>query len=79
MTQPYTYMVTFLPTNQKYYGVRFASGCSTEDLWKTYFTSSDTVHKLIEQHGAESFSVEVRKLFETKEDALSWEKDFYVR
>lgn len=79
MNSPYTYMITFLPTNQKYYGVRFASGCSTSDLWSTYFTSSETVHQLIEQHGKESFSVEVRKLFKTKEEALSWEKRFLRR
>ena len=76
MTVPYTYMVTFLPTNQKYYGVRFAKGCSTEDLWKTYFTSSTTIHNLIEEHGKQSFKVEIRKLFDNKEDALKWENRF---
>jgi hypothetical protein len=79
MTVPYTYLVTFLPTNQKYYGVRFASGCSTEDLWSTYFTSSKTIHEMIKTHGKESFKVEIRKLFNNKEEALKWEGRFLRR
>jgi hypothetical protein len=79
MTVPYTYMVTFLPTNQKYYGVRFANGCSTQDLWSTYFTSSSTIHNLIEKHGEQSFKAEIRKLFTNKEDALKWENRFLTK
>jgi len=76
MNVPYTYMVTFLPTNQKYYGVRFANGCSTEDLWNTYFTSSKTIHNLIKEHGTESFKFEIRQTFKNKDDALKWENRF---
>jgi hypothetical protein len=72
-------MVTFLPTNQKYYGVRFANGCKTEDLWSTYFTSSKTIHSMIEKHGKDNFKAEVRKIFETKEDALKWERKFLTK
>ena len=79
MTTPYTYMVTFLPTNQKYYGVRFAKNCTTEDLGKTYFTSSATIHNLIKEHGKDSFKFEVRKLFNNKEDALRWETRFLTK
>jgi hypothetical protein len=44
-----------------------------QDLWKQYFTSSPKVQKLIEETGADSFDVEVRKIFETKEEASDWE------
>lgn len=79
MTTPYTYVVTFLPTNQKYYGVRFAKDCTTEDLWNTYFTSSTTIHNLIKEHGKDSFKHEIRKLFNNKEDALKWENRFLTK
>lgn len=72
-------MVTFIPTNQKYYGVRIANGCKPEDLWNNYFTSSKTIHNLIEEHGKESFKIEIRKFFNTKAEALRWEYKFLKR
>jgi hypothetical protein len=44
-----------------------------EDLWQHYFTSSPKVQQLIEETGQDSFDVEIRKVFETKEQAVSWE------
>ena len=72
--KPYTYLIKHRPTGQVYYGVRSANKVEPhEDLWNKYYTSSPKVQKLIEKSGKESFDVEVRKVFETKEQAVAWE------
>ena len=47
-----------------------------KDLWKDYFTSSKIIHKLIEEHGTNSFTVTVDKVFETAQEAIDYEKEF---
>jgi hypothetical protein len=74
MTKPYTYLIKHIPTDQYYYGVRYAKKCNPNDLWKAYFTSSKRVKNLIEQYGKDSFEYEVRKTFDSIEDAQNWEK-----
>lgn len=69
----YTYHIFHRPTQRHYYGVRTKKGCAIADLWTTYFTSSKIVADLIEEHGADSFDVEVRKTFDSKEAAREWE------
>jgi hypothetical protein len=72
--KPYTYLIKHRPTGQVYYGVRSANKVDPhEDLWNKYYTSSPKVQRLIEETGKESFDVEVRKVFETKEQAVAWE------
>jgi hypothetical protein len=72
--KPYTYLIRHLPTNRVYYGVRTANRVEpAADLWKTYFTSSPAVKRLIEEYGANSFDYEVRQVFDTAEAAISWE------
>ena len=72
--QPYTYLIKHTPTGKVYYGVRTANKVEAhDDLWKHYFTSSPGVQKLIEETGINSFVVEIRKTFETKETAVVWE------
>jgi len=72
--KPYTYLIKHRPTGQVYYGVRSANKVEPhEDLWNKYYTSSPRVQRLIEETGKESFDVEVRKVFETKEQAVAWE------
>lgn len=71
---PYTYLIKHRPTGKVYYGFRAANKVSpSEDLWKHYFTSSPKVQQLIDQTGRESFDVEIRRIFETKEQAGAWE------
>jgi len=69
----YTYVLVFLLTRQRYYGVRTAKGGTTDDLWTSYFTSSKVVKALIKEHGKEAFTTEIRKIFDTPEAALAWE------
>lgn len=72
--KPYTYLVKHKPTGRVYYGMRAANKVEPEqDLWQHYFTSSPKVQQLIEETGPESFDVEIRKVFETKEQAVFWE------
>lgn len=72
--KPYTYLIKHRPSSKVYYGFRCANKLEPhEDLWKHYFTSSPRVQRLIEETGADSFDVEVRKIFETKEQAIAWE------
>lgn len=70
----YTYYLYHKQTNSHYYGVRYAKNSSPKDLWVTYFSSSKKIKKLIEEYGASSFRVEVRKTFDNKKDAIDWER-----
>ena len=72
--KPYTYLIRHRPTGKVYYGFRAANKTEPiDDLWKRYFTSSQKVQQLIEETGADSFDVEIRRIFETKEQAIAWE------
>lgn len=72
--KPYTYLIKHIPSGKVYYGFRAANKLDPQDdLWKHYFTSSPKVQQLIETTGVDSFEVEVRKIFETKEQASIWE------
>jgi hypothetical protein len=74
MTIPYTYLLYCVPTNQYYYGVRWAKNCSPSDFWCTYFTSSRYVRKLVSTHGKDAFTFEIRKTFTTPSSAKKWER-----
>ena len=72
--KPYTYIIKHKPSGKVYYGVRSANKVDPDqDLWNKYFTSSPGVQKLIEETGADSFDVEIRKTFDTQEQAVAWE------
>lgn len=72
--KPYTYLIKHKPTGQVYYGVRTANKLDPiNDLWQEYFTSSKKIHALIEETGKDSFDVEIRREFDTVEEAVAWE------
>jgi len=78
--KPYTYLIKHRPTGKVYYGFRCANRVEPhEDLWKHYFTSSPKIQQLIEETGAGSFDTEIRRVFETKEAAISWETRVLTR
>lgn len=76
--KPYTYLIKFKPTGQCYYGSRYKNvrlGLNPEDdLMIEYSTSSTDINDLIEQYGLEAFEWEVRRMFDTPEQATDWEK-----
>lgn len=80
---PFTYCITFLLTGQRYYGSKYANNkkeiAHPSQLWTTYFTSSETINSLIEEHGVDSFTFEIRKIFKTKEETVSWESKFLTK
>ena len=70
--KPYTYFIGWAKQNKYYYGVQYGISCDPGNLWKTYFTSSDSVKDFRSKYG-EPDLVEVRKVFENVEDAKAWE------
>lgn len=70
---PYTYLIGWRSMDVWYYGVRYAKGCSPDDLWKTYFTSSKRVAEFRAANG-EPDVIEVRKTFDSPGDARRWEE-----
>lgn len=73
MRIPYTYLIIHQPTKSYYYGCRFGKNCTPSDLWKTYFTSSKKVHKLIGEYGKDSFAFQIRKTFDCVDKCRDWE------
>lgn len=73
MTQPFTYRIQCIHTSEYYYGVRYARNCRPSDLWTTYFTSSKKVKNLLKKYGPDGFKIEIRKIFNSAEEAILWE------
>lgn len=69
MNIPYTYLIGWSELNVYYYGVRYAQDCHPNDLWQTYFTSSEHVENFVREHGAPDIR-EVRHTF-CQEDRIS--------
>jgi ribosomal protein L39E len=79
MAIPFTYIITHVPTNVKYYGARWAKGCNPKDLGTTYFSSSNFMKKIIKEEGLDKFKFEVRKTFSSAEEAIKWETKFLTK
>lgn len=77
--KPFTYHLYHKPTGQHYYGVRYKKGCSPDELWVSYFSSSPIVHQLIEQYGKDSFVPTVRKVFKSVNEAILYETRFLTK
>lgn len=71
---PFTYRVKCVPENKYYYGVKYSKkDANPSVLWTTYFTSSKQVAALIEKYGKDAFEYEIRRTFDTVEQAMLWE------
>jgi hypothetical protein len=69
---PYTYLIGWKGQNLWYYGVRYASGCKPEELWKKYKTSSRYVAEAVSKYGDPDV-IQIRKTFTSKKAAMRWE------
>lgn len=73
----YTYLLKFKPENKFYYGVRFKNvrlnRHPEDDFMIHYTTSSEQINNLIIEHGVDAFEWEIRKTFDTSEQAIAWE------
>lgn len=76
--QPYTYYIAWTSLDRHYYGSRSAKGCNPTDFWVTYFTSSRQV-KAFRKLNGDPDVIEIRKLFETGEAAINWERCVLTR
>ncbi len=72
-TMFYTYLIRCIPTNEFYYGVRYSKKSNPNELWKTYFTSSEVVKDRIKMFGKNEFEYVVRKEFKSPKAARMWE------
>jgi hypothetical protein len=79
ITIPYTYSVTHKKTGIHYYGSRFSKGCSPDDLFKTYFTSSKIIHDLLKNEGVNGFSFKIRRKFTDDLSCILHENKFLKR
>lgn len=69
---PYTYLIGWSQYRKFYYGSSYRKGCDPSDLWTKYFTSSKSVARLRAIYG-EPDIIQIRRTFETAEQARRWE------
>jgi hypothetical protein len=55
--QPYFYKILHKPSGKYYVGSQYGKLSDSNKLWKSYYTSSKYVRKLIESDGLDSFTV----------------------
>jgi hypothetical protein len=72
MHTPYTYLIGWSNLDKWYYGVRWVEGCHPNDFWKDYYTSSHYV-KMFRDVFGEPDVIEIRKTFDSPEQARKWE------
>lgn len=77
--KPFAYLIRSKLDGKLYYGIRFSNDADPSQLWTTYFTSSKEIRAKVKKYGPESFTAEVRKVFETAEQAINWESRFLTR
>ena len=75
---PYAYLIGWSKYDKFYYGVRISDSATPNDLWKTYFTSSDSVKEFFAKNGDPDI-IEIRKTFTKKEDCVRWEMRVLTR
>lgn len=83
MTIPfYVYKITLRSTGQFYYGSRTANTRHNRtpdlDLWHSYFTSSNTIKRLIREQGKDAFLAEV-VFTSTNGDELYWHEQDLIK
>lgn len=75
----YVYLLYHRSTKMYYVGVRYAKNATPDDFWKTYFTSSKIVHKLIQTYGINDFRHKIVKTYTKVEDAILAEHQWTLR
>lgn len=80
--QPYFYIIQHKTTGIYYAGSKYAKDDSNPDMFMQsggYFTSSNIIKALIETDGAEAFIIRKIRVFETGEEARTYETRFLKR
>lgn len=73
---PYFYKILHKNTGKIYVGSQYGKNSHPKNLWKTYFSSSDYVKKLIEEYGIESFEILTIK---ERPDAREYEQRYLLK
>jgi len=74
----YTYLIGWSSFGKFYYGVRFAKGCSPDELWVSYFTSSKHVKRFAKLNGPPDI-VQIRRTFDSIDAARAFESKVLKR
>lgn len=69
----FTYAIHWTEYNKSYYGVRYAKGCKTTDIWTKYFTSSKKVKEFRAQYGEPDLII-IDQMFTDIEEARDYEE-----
>jgi hypothetical protein len=69
---PYCYLIGWSQLDTWYYGRRTAKDCHPNDLWQSYYTSSNHVKRFREENG-EPDVIQVRKVFSDTKSCCLWE------
>jgi hypothetical protein len=77
----YTYRLTYTDPNtgQVLYYMGWKTGSKKDPLKDNYFSSSQTVKKLIKEKGIENFKKKILGVFATREEAIAHEIKFHSR
>jgi hypothetical protein len=73
---PYFYKILHKNTGKIYVGSQYGKNSDPKNLWKSYFSSSVYVKKLIEQYGTESFEI---LMIKERPDAREYEQRYLLR
>ena len=69
---PYTYLIGWSKLDKWYYGVQYGKGVHPNNLWVTYFTSSELIEDFRKTHG-EPDIIKVIRIFDCPIKASDWE------
>ena len=73
---PYFYKILHKSTGKIYVGSQYGKNSDSKNLWKSYFTSSVYVKKLIEEYGTDSFEILTIK---ERPDARQYEQRYLLK
>jgi len=73
-SRPYVYIVRNNTTGLKYIGCQYGKRANSDNFWRTYFTSSKLIHKLIEVYGKDDFDCRIIKKFDSDFETLAFER-----
>lgn len=79
--QPYVYLIGWTELDTFYIGSEYSSTnkiANPQNIWKTYFTSSERVKSFHKEHGNPNL-ISIRKIFKTAEEAICYERKLLKR
>lgn len=78
---PYCYLIGWKKLNKWYYGSEYGKInkiANPENLWKSYFTSSEYVHRFVKENGQPDI-IKIRKTFMDSDSCRLWEQKVLIR